>query len=103
MSESARSGNKVTSAILHGETTVTARASTMSEVFIIVGGFESENESICAMQVSRERVEPAHHPDAKRQRAIDPVLRVVMFSFAQGWFASQKAVRSFVFACGDVH
>jgi len=65
-----------------------ARVSTMSKVFIIVGGFESENKSICAMRVSGEHVEPAHYPDAKRQRTIDPVLRVVVFSFAQGWFAS---------------
>jgi len=64
---------------------VTVRTASLSRVgvgVVISVGDEREGEGIWARHVSREGVEPAHHPDTEREGFVNPVLRVVVFFFA---------------------
>ena len=73
---SARCRDEVAGAVSCGEVVVTARARALSEVFVIIRGFEGENESICAMRVSGKGVGGAGHVAAATSVDLSPTSRV---------------------------
>jgi len=54
-------GDELAGVILRGKAAVAAKAGALSEVIVIVGGREREDECVCAMRVSGEGVGGAGH------------------------------------------
>jgi len=59
------SGDELASAKLCRKVAVVARVCMLNKVIIVIGGLKQEHKCICAVHISGEHVEPAHHPDAE--------------------------------------
>jgi hypothetical protein len=53
--------------------------------------------------VSQRQVKPTYHPEAKCERAVDPIFRVVfVFIFTFYWLSTRQAIRSIMLFCRNM-
>ena len=93
------SRNKISCAVSRRKAAVAARTVELRRVFV---GFEREGEGVCAMCVSGEGIELAHHPSAEGQGIVDPIFRVIIFFFTRSRLTSRESIGSLVLVGGYV-
>jgi len=67
------------------------------------GGDADAKRPYCRLTISVVGLSPTHHPEAKRQGVVDPLLRVVVFALVISGLLPRQAIGSVVLGSGHVN